>query len=267
MRPVVLAPLLIAALASAEVGSAQVYRTESLPPAVTAAGAPWQRSGDPIFYAGTFYFPAGPDRFFDGKVMVRSGVYDGVPLYEDATLQPYSVVYVPIGGAIMRPYQRRTAFTGHLPGPIGGVIPDWDHVDWTTADWGRSGLVSGARYNPTPYVPRRGWRSRRGVGRPSPAAGELPEGTSTVPLADLARSTGAAARAGTAPQPRVSGIWIMWQGARWFNSGPAVDYDPARFERVGDDQGFPVYRMRGGPAGRIYVAVVQDGPLAPFERR
>ena len=32
-------------------GTAQVFGTETPPPIVTAAGAPWQLSRDPIFYA------------------------------------------------------------------------------------------------------------------------------------------------------------------------------------------------------------------------
>src|SRR5205085_184504 len=86
---------------------AQVFRTETPPPSVTAAGASWQLNGEPLFYAGAFYIPSGPDAFFDGKVMVRTGIYEGVPLYEDGTLQPYSVVFVPVGGAIMKPYVRQ----------------------------------------------------------------------------------------------------------------------------------------------------------------
>ena len=61
---------------------------------VTAASAPWQINGEPVFYAGDFYYAAGPTVFFDGNVMVRSGSYRGVPLYADSTLQPYSVIFV-----------------------------------------------------------------------------------------------------------------------------------------------------------------------------
>jgi len=36
---------------------------------------------------------------------------------------------------------------------------------------------------------------------------------------------------------------------------------------AGEYRGFPVYRERGGAGDRLFVTVVHDGPLAPFERR
>jgi hypothetical protein len=64
-----------------------------------------------------------------------------------------------------------------------------------------------------------------------------------------------------------TGIWIDFQGARWFSAGTAVPYDAARFEPAGDYHGFAVYRERGTAGPRIFVTVVKDGPVAPFERR
>src|SRR5713226_6058661 len=81
-----------------KLGNAQAFHLPTPPPQVTAASSSWQINGEPLFYAGSFYYPAGPTVFFDGSVMVRTGVYNGVPLYADATLEPYSIVYVPIGG-------------------------------------------------------------------------------------------------------------------------------------------------------------------------
>ena len=101
MRAVAIAALLFAVVAMPRVGDAQVYSVETPPPAVTAARSPWQLAGEPIFHAGSYYYPTGPTVFFDGRVMTRTGVYEGVPLYEDVTLEPYSIVYVPIGGAAM----------------------------------------------------------------------------------------------------------------------------------------------------------------------
>src|SRR4051812_46857087 len=93
---------------------AQVYSYPTPPPQVTSANTSWQAQGEPVFYQGDLYYPTGPTVFFDGNVMTRTGVYRGVPLYEDATLQPYSIVYVPIGRNVMRPYERVRA--GELAG-------------------------------------------------------------------------------------------------------------------------------------------------------
>src|SRR5207245_7484098 len=43
------------------------------------------------------------------------------PLYVDATLQPGSMVYVPIGGRVMRPYERKRY--GELAGTTGSRTP------------------------------------------------------------------------------------------------------------------------------------------------
>jgi hypothetical protein len=61
----------------------------------------------PVIYNGQAYDPAGPTVFFNPNVMVRVGTFEGSPLYVDATIEPNSVVYVPIGGAELRPYELR----------------------------------------------------------------------------------------------------------------------------------------------------------------
>jgi hypothetical protein len=246
MRPAVLALVLLSSVSLPQSGIAQVYRSETPPPAVTAAGALWQLNGEPVFYAGAFYDPSGTTQFFDGKVMVRTGVYEGVPLYEDATRQPYSVVLVPIGDSLMRPYVRRQT------------------------DYDVRGMGSIGR---TPYVAR---EVVGDAGRLTPAGADY----ALVPIAALERLT-------AAPQPQADqefhavsvvavslrspatgpGLWIEFEGARWFSVGRAVDYDPNRFEPAGAYRGFPVYRERAGAGNRIFVTVVADGPLAPFERR
>jgi hypothetical protein len=78
--------------------------TADAPFGVTAANADWQIRGEPILHAGSWYYPAGPTVFFDGNIMARPGVYKGVPLDANTTLEPYSIVFVPIG---RNPYERR----------------------------------------------------------------------------------------------------------------------------------------------------------------
>jgi len=247
MRAALTVALLLSSSWMPGIGTAQVFGTETPPPIVTAASAPWQLSRDPIFYAGAFYEPSGPGAFFDGKVMVRTGVYDNIPLYEDATLQPYSVVYVPVGGLMMRPYVR-------------------------LAD----SRLSGTRASEPLYVPQ-----TDGVGR------LIPDGYALVPVGTLGTagrtvevppeppfkavgvvSVTAQSRNGVVETgPQLSGAWVEFDNSRWFSAGRAVDYDPSRFVPVGEYRGFPVYRERGVAGDRVFVTIVHDGPVAPFERR
>jgi len=243
MRAALMVALLLSSSAFLEVGNAQVFRTETPPPAVNAASAPWQLSSDPIFYQGAFYEPSGPDAFFDGKVMVRTGVYDRVPLYEDATLQPYSVVYVPVGGLIMRPYVRQV--------DMGLGAPRYDEPLYFPE------TASAPRLVPDGYalVPV---GTLGTLSRTSDVPSEPPFEATGVVSVDTPRSeTG----------PQLSGAWFDFEGSRWFSAGRAVNNDPARFVRVGEYRGFPVYRERGGDGNRLFVTVAPDGPIAPYDRR
>src|SRR5687767_10835126 len=94
--------LLLAAPASAQV----VWRPTD-PPLVTAANELWYLRGEPLHLAGEVFYPAGPAVFFDGNIMARSGHYNGIPLYVDTTLEPFSVVLVPVRRGLMQPYERR----------------------------------------------------------------------------------------------------------------------------------------------------------------
>jgi hypothetical protein len=70
------------------------------------------------------------------------------------------------------------------------------------------------------------------------------------------------------PRPRATdGIWIRFNGARWYSNGEAVAYSPNRFTRIGDYRGFPVYREKDDKKDAIWVAIVRDGPLAPYSKR
>src|SRR3954452_12540748 len=123
MRTFTLALLLSVAVLLPKLGTAQVLLLPDAYPQVTAANAAWQSRGDAVFHAGAFYYPAGPTVFFDGNVMHRTGTYQGIPLYEDATQTPFTVVYVPIGGNVVRPYERRRE--GDLAGTVGSRTPSF----------------------------------------------------------------------------------------------------------------------------------------------
>src|SRR5438876_6428455 len=123
MRRSTLGWVLCVAVLLPNVGTAQVFVRPNPYPQVTAADAAWQLRGDPVFHAGSFYYPSGPSVYFDGNVMMRTDTYQGVPIYEDSTIEPYSVVYIPIGGNVVRPYERRRE--GELAGTVGSRAPSF----------------------------------------------------------------------------------------------------------------------------------------------
>lgn len=268
MRTAVPAVLLLSCLAVPEVGRAQVYHQETSPPAVTAAAASWQVNGEPLFHAGHFYYPAGATVFFDGKIMTRTGSYEGVPLYADVTLEPFSIVFVPVGGGRMRPYERKR--DGDLAGTVGSRTPsfpiDRDVELSAEGDDGVQGAVprgpfaAGREYVLVP-------RARLADGRRQARAEEPFVAAGAVMVSPPGRDTGRTPPLALPQRSAVEGMWIDFADARWFSAGKAVDHEASRFERVGDYRGFPVYRERGGPASRIYVTVTTDGPLAPYDRR
>jgi hypothetical protein len=263
MRPQVLSGFLFIALVLPSLGNAQITYRPTPPPQITAANATWQINGEPIFVAGSYYLPAGPTVFFDGKLMQRIGEYRTVPVYVDTTMEAFSVVFIPIGGAVMKPYERRRA--GVLAGTTGSSTPSWPVQ--VSADIARTD--GGVGLN---------------VGEPLMLAdAQRPVGTSGDVIVNCGCPSGTtgAAGAAAAPAPPVertavetvarptsnTGISIEFQGARWVSDGPAVSYFPERFAPVGDYRGFPVYRDKSGSADTIYVTSVANGPLAPYSRR
>ncbi len=76
------------------------------------------------------------------------------------------------------------------------------------------------------------------------------------------------------PAPRVStlnpptglnGLWINFDGRRWFSAGKAIDYDAASLTRIGTYHGWNVY-TRNGDASIIYVPAVPS-KLTPYRAR
>jgi len=64
-----------------------------------------------------------------------------------------------------------------------------------------------------------------------------------------------------------SGVWVPFNGARWYLDGAAVSYSPDRFVQIGSYQGFSVYRERANGANRIWIPSVSGGLLTPYARR
>src|SRR5687767_4934333 len=98
----------------------QVQSRPTEPPIVTAENDTWYRQREPVQFAGDVYYPAGAAVFFNGNTMVRTGHYNGVPLYADTTLEPFSMVLVPVSRGTLQPYARL-----RLDGSVGttGVRP------------------------------------------------------------------------------------------------------------------------------------------------
>ena len=126
------------ALFVAAPASAQVHSRPTDPPIVTAENESWYRLAEPLQFAGDLYYPAGARVFFNGNTMVRTGHYNGVPFYADTTIEPYSIVYVPIPRGLMQPYERLRR--GDLAGTTGSRAPSFPVG---TSVGGRGVLIGG----------------------------------------------------------------------------------------------------------------------------
>lgn len=191
-------------------------------PTVTAEKTSWYLSSEPITINGEPYYPAGAVQFFNRFQMVRSGSFNGIPLYIDPGFQPDSMVYVPLSGERMQPYQRR-----------------------------QPGVLVGTTGSPVALLPT---VAEVSAGAPQPV--------------------GTSGRVTAAPALRVStlnpptgrnGVWINYDGRRWFSAGKAIDYNAASLTRVGTYRGWNVY-TRNGDATTIYVPAM-PGKLSPYKAR
>ncbi len=246
MRRCSLAVVLTMAVLLPNVGNAQVFHFRTPPPDVSAAAAEWQINSTPIVVGGLSYFATRGYRLFDGQVMSQTGLFEGVPVYSDTTIEPYSELYVPVGNGRMRVYERRRE--RELAGTTGSHVPTFpvespsipaapDRLVGTAGAVGTSGAI----------VPR-------------------PAEDSAV-LADRARPRRTSIMTATPPSGAANGIWLEFGGARWYSHGAAVSFSPDRFEPVGEYRGFPVYRDKNDRSSDIWISVVKDGPLAPYKKR
>ena len=239
---------------------AQVALQPAPEPAETAEDADWYVAGEPIVFAGNLYYPAGPRVFFNRYEMIRSGFFEGVPLYTRTTLEPFSVVFVPLGGGVMHPYERRRA--GDIAGTAGSTTPTFPIV--TAAEQATLWVMPQAAAPPTRMAISIGDTSRE-LTEVTPgsvrryAAAPAPQDTigtlgneaavpAVVPLVPLGPIQ-------TALRPKgLNGVYIDFDKRRWFSSGPAVEFSSSRFTRIGDHHGFAVY-SESGKDNTIYVAL------------
>lgn len=230
------------------VASAQVYQTRTPPPPAAAEYQPWQFNDEAIFVNGVVYYPTRGSRFFDGEIMSQVAVYRRVPVYADVTLEPHSVIYVPIGRNLMRGYERRRE--GELAGTTGSRTPAFP------VDVASPSTVEPRDTEPAPFV------DATAVPPPMPLR-EI--ATSPVERENIPSSR---THVESIPQPRGNdGVWLEYAGSRWYSDGAATTFDADRFVEIGNYRGFGVYRDKNRGAEEIWVRVTADGPVAPYAKR
>jgi hypothetical protein len=241
---------------------AQMTMQPTSRPIVTADNEPWYVAGAPITFGGITYYPAGPMVHFNGNEMVRSGHFQGVPLYSRTTIEPYSLVFVPIGGGLMHPYERRRE--GDVAGTVGSVTPSFPVVR-PTEQAARMEFVPGAGMVQAQAPP-----SQLGEAIDRIALAEIPQ----TPASALVGTTGAVAapRLGpltTARRPQgLNTIYIVYGTQRYFADGPAVEFDEKVFTRIGEYHGVGVYRHKGQDR-TLYLSPRggEPGVVAPYRAR
>jgi len=260
MRASGLGLFLTAAVLFPKTSNAQVFAFRTPPPTVNASAADWQINSDPIVVSGIVYYPTRGFRMFDGQVMVQVGMFDRVPVYADTTLEPYSLLYVPLGGARMREYERRR--DGALAGTTGSRAPSFPVVVATErAPFEPAAGTSGAAIDIADVR-----TDSAVVGSSGRAEARVPSAVGTVGVPDRSRPRRSVIES-IAPPTNANGVWLEFDGARWYADGPAAAFSPDRFEPVGDYRGFAVYRDKASKKNAIWISIVKDGPVAPYSRR
>jgi hypothetical protein len=231
------------ALLTAASASAQVQSRPTDPPIVTAENESWYRLGEPLQFAGDLFYRAGAKVFFNGNTMVRTGHYNGVPLYADTTIEPYSIVYVPIGRGLLQPYERPRR--GDLAGTTGSRTPSFP-VQLTPS----AGGVLEAATSPTTLPQPIGAISAFTPESPAPDAPQ----SDTQPIVTLLR-----------PENN-DGVWVRFAGSKWISAGPAVPLRATEFQLAGDYAGFPVFTRQNIKEDVIYIPS-RAGLVAPYRRK
>jgi hypothetical protein len=242
-------------------GSAQVALQGTPSPTVTADEESWFQSREPIVFAGNLYYPGGAQTHFNRFEMVRTGSYGSIPLYTRTTLEPFSVIFVPLAGGMMQPYERRRA--GELAGTVGSTMPSYPV--FSPVDSPISNPVTAVPQAPGPptgYMVPSAPAPVATLGASVPA--QAPTTGSTRP--DAARPHGSL----TIERPEgLNGIYLMFGDRRWFSDGPAIERSGSDFTKIGEYRGLPVYQKRARGESTIYLPVSSssDSLVAPFSLR
>jgi hypothetical protein len=254
--------MLLAVLAAAP-AAAQVQSRPTDPPIVNAANDAWYQQGEPVQFAGELYYRGGAAVFFNGNTMVRTGHYNGVPLYVDTTVEPYSVVLVPIGRGLLQPYERPRR--GSLAGTTGSRLSSFP-----VAVVPQVNPMAAAAVSPTSLpAPESTVVPTQSSAAPAVTAREVNREGS--PRSEVVGTAGILQTGPPAAQPIVSlrrpenndGVWVSFGGERWISAGPAVPLSAADFIQVGERAGFPVYARRELKEEKIYIPT-GTGLIAPY---
>jgi hypothetical protein len=258
--------LLLVALAVAAPAGGQAQSRPTDPPLVTAAAESWYQLREPLQFAGELYYPAGATVFFNGNHMVRTGHYNGVPLYADTTVEPYSIVLVPISRGTLRPYERRRS--GDLAGTTGSRAPSFPVQLTRTAT-----SLPSAPVAPTGLPATAGAVS---VFTPEPAPAPAPAArAAAAPQGepDAVGTTGVVQTGNRAAVPPLvtlrrpagnDGVWIRFMDERWVSAGSAVAFDNAGFTYVGEHGTSPVFARKTLDEDVIYLPTARAGFVAPY---
>jgi hypothetical protein len=250
--------LLLTLFAAAPAAQVQSRPTDA--PIVTADNESWYIAGEPIQFAGDVYYQAGATVFFDGNKMVRSGHFDGVPLYSDATVEPYSLVYVPVSGGLMQPYERLR--DGALAGTTGSHAPSFP-VRVAAASTTPLDVAIPASALPVPggalsaYTPE----GMRGTSGTSSLARVV--GMSGIVAAPVLRTPGRTSIVTVIRPQSNDGVWVSYLGEKWVSAGGPVPLTSGGFRRVGSYDGFPVF-AREGTADQVIYLPAREGLVAPY---
>ena len=219
---------------------AQVSSRPTDAPVVTAANASWYVAREPIQVGPDFYYPAGASVFFNGNTMVQTATYSGVPVFSDKTLEPNSVVYVPVGRGLMQPYEQRR--DGNRAGTTASRAPSFP-----VSLSGQTAIETA-----TDAIPA----ATTGISEPV-AVGTL--GTTTLTRPAPRRTSVMSVTRPTSDD----GLWIQYLGEKWVSAGSALALTEAGFRQVGSYSGFPVYSRQGTSEQVIYIPT-RDGYVAPY---
>lgn len=260
--------LILIALLFTTSAYAQMQSRPTDPPLVNASAESWYQLREPMLLGADAYYHAGAAVFFNGNVMVRTGHYNGVPLYADATMEPYSVLYLPIGRGLMQPYERKRQ--GPLAGMAGSRLSGFPLrllgdpgaiVTATATAPTQLPFTAGAIVSYTPETISF-----------SPAPPSLPLPVSAAPVVvatavDVAPPPVFVAKVILSPtRPENNdGVWLLFDNARWVSSGRAEPRTDG-FTQVGVLGAYPVLRRTGDASDQIFIPT-RDGLVAPYRRK
>jgi hypothetical protein len=192
--------------------------------------------------------------------MVRTGSFNGVPLYADTTVEPFSLVYVPIGRNLMQPYERLRS--GDLAGTVGSRTPSFPVSAQPTGS-----SMPMAPTAPTSLIPVL-------LDEAPAAAGDAAVRT-RLPITAAADVEGegetvrASHPAATPEEIQTvrQQVWVEFRGQKWAPAGPAIPLAGSGLVRSADYAGFPVYTSQDGSADtRIYLPAL-GGLVTPYDRK